>query len=165
MKGKVINYNHLRGFGFIQSEDKLNRFFHISNVKTGEKPPIGALVKFVPETGPKGPIAINIRVLQAGAPKNIYFGEIKIPVNKIKGFEIRSVDIPTPEQNASVGFFSKLAAIFSSSKKKETEKVEMLFVSTVDQDFHFEKGKVNFDIFDKFEKLQKIINPIKTKEA
>lgn len=32
MRGKILNYNTVKGFGFILGEDNQKYFFHISNV-------------------------------------------------------------------------------------------------------------------------------------
>ena len=158
MKGRVINYNQLRGFGFIQSEDKLNRFFHISNVKSGERPPVGALVKFVPETGPKGPIAVKITVLQNGLAKHIYFDELRIPIKQIKAYKLETISRKKRSDNSSISFFSKvLNKIFHRSSKDLEEKIDILTVSTGNQEYTFEKGLVKFDIFEKYEKLQTLL--------
>ncbi|MCL2579562.1 MAG: cold shock domain-containing protein [Oscillospiraceae bacterium] len=48
MKGRVKHYNEQKKFGFILGEDGLDRFFHISGLKSIEQPSLGALVEFVP---------------------------------------------------------------------------------------------------------------------
>ncbi len=67
MKGKVKRLIRDRGFGFIGSEDGREIFFHRSaldgtDFNTLEE---GNSVEFEVEKGPKGPRAMNVRMIEA----------------------------------------------------------------------------------------------------
>jgi len=59
--GTVTKFNNDRGFGFIRDRsDNVTVFFHISHVKDRITPQENARVKFVRETGQKGPQASRV---------------------------------------------------------------------------------------------------------
>lgn len=63
--GTVTKFNTDRGFGFLRDgSDNVTVFFHISHVKDRVTPQTGARVKFVRETGPKGPQASRVWLLK-----------------------------------------------------------------------------------------------------
>lgn len=63
--GKIKKIIRDRGFGFINAEDGREIFFHQSGITSGNFDTIteGAAVEFEVEKSPKGPRAINIKVL------------------------------------------------------------------------------------------------------
>jgi len=64
MKGQVKWFNRAKGFGFIEPEDGDDLFVHISQVRGEIKD--GDTVEFEIGEGPKGPIAINVKLLSKG---------------------------------------------------------------------------------------------------
>lgn len=63
--GTVTKFNNDRGFGFIKDRsDNVTVFFHISHVKDRITPQAGTRVRFVRETGQKGPQASRIWLLK-----------------------------------------------------------------------------------------------------
>ena len=64
MKGKIKKLIHDRRFGFITAEDGKDVFFHSSALAGVDFYSLveGTDVEFDPESGPKGPRAINVRV-------------------------------------------------------------------------------------------------------
>lgn len=55
-----------RGFGFIETEDKKDMFFHMSSLLTGQWDDLkeGQSVEFEIGEGPKGPRAEQVKVIQ-----------------------------------------------------------------------------------------------------
>jgi CspA family cold shock protein len=64
LKGKISRLIRERGFGFIAVEDGKDVFFHRSALVGGDFDSLeeGTGVEFDPESGPKGPSAVNVRV-------------------------------------------------------------------------------------------------------
>jgi len=67
VKGKIKKLIRERGFGFISAEDGREVFFHSSALEGVD---FGALeegdsVEFNVERGPKGPRAVNVRMIKA----------------------------------------------------------------------------------------------------
>lgn len=64
MKGKIKRLTD-RGFGFIETGDKQDMFFHMSSLMTGQWDDLreGDQVEFEIGDGPKGPRAEQVRVL------------------------------------------------------------------------------------------------------
>lgn len=63
MRGKVKWFSEEKGYGFITGEDGKDVFAHVRNTLEGEGLSEGQTVEFAAEQGPKGPRAINIRVI------------------------------------------------------------------------------------------------------
>lgn len=63
--GKIKKIIRDRGFGFINAEDGREIFFHQSGITSGNFDSLteGAEVEFEVEKSPKGPRAINIKIL------------------------------------------------------------------------------------------------------
>jgi len=67
MKGKIKRIIRERGFGFISAEDGREIFFHRSALE-GENFDVleeANTVEFSVERGPKGPRAVNVRMIEA----------------------------------------------------------------------------------------------------
>ena len=64
MKGKIKKLIRDRDFGFITAEDGKEVFFHRNSLAGGDFDALveGTGVEFDPESGPKGPSAVNVRV-------------------------------------------------------------------------------------------------------
>ena len=64
MKGKIKRLTD-RGFGFIETGDKQDMFFHMSSLMTGQWDDLreGDQVEFEIGDGPKGPRAEQVRVV------------------------------------------------------------------------------------------------------
>ncbi len=66
MKGFVDFAKSERGFGYAYDMEKRTRyFFRITNVQSGVMPQVGNLIEFTPGVTLKGPVALNISVLDA----------------------------------------------------------------------------------------------------
>jgi CspA family cold shock protein len=64
MKGTVKWYDAIKGFGFIQSEDKKDLFVHRSGVKDNVfSLEAGQSVEFEIKDNDKGPVAFNVEVV------------------------------------------------------------------------------------------------------
>lgn len=64
LRGSVKFYNEEKGFGFIAADtEKEDLFFH-STVFNGERPYQDDIVEFEMSVGPKGPIAIHIKLIE-----------------------------------------------------------------------------------------------------
>lgn len=66
MIGVIIQINHNRGFAFVKGPDGLSRFFHVKDWQE-ERQFFDELfpedfVEFVPKLGPRGPIAVNVKL-------------------------------------------------------------------------------------------------------
>ena len=64
-EGLIETYNDARGFGFISSGSQARLFFHVSSVVDRKKPCQGVRVSFLSETSPKGPRAVQVKLLSA----------------------------------------------------------------------------------------------------
>jgi len=65
MKGTVKWYNTMKGFGFIEGENKTDYFFHCSQIKEGVKINEKDRVEFETEIGDRGERAINVKKMEA----------------------------------------------------------------------------------------------------
>ncbi|UCD72135.1 MAG: cold shock domain-containing protein [Syntrophobacterales bacterium] len=67
MKGTVKRVVRERGFGFISAEDGREIFFHRSTLEGTDFNALeeGNSVEFNVERGPKGPWAVNVRMIEA----------------------------------------------------------------------------------------------------
>lgn len=63
-RGAVKFYNDEKGFGFIESDTDEEDFFFHSTALNGEKLYDNDLVEFEKSVGPKGPIAIHIKLIK-----------------------------------------------------------------------------------------------------
>lgn len=89
MNGRIKMYNSDKKFGFILGEDGSDYFFHISNVKSINKPLEGAMVEFEPEKGERGLVGKNVKIQeQKNKPEFIMFGEVRVKLNNIKNYGI-----------------------------------------------------------------------------
>lgn len=64
MLGKIKRYGVDKGFGFLEDEEGSDRFFHISDVLSKELPHPGDVVKFVPVTSDRSPVARSIVIIR-----------------------------------------------------------------------------------------------------
>ena len=94
MKGRIKMYNSSRGFGFIAAEDENDYFFHISDVKTIADIARGMLVTFEKATGPKGPVAKEIRVtsVSVNQPEFLAIQDVRIKIRDIRSYSIEPRD-------------------------------------------------------------------------
>ena len=67
MKGEIKKVIRERGFGFISAEDGREVFFHSSALEGIDFDALeeGTGVEFTEERGPKGPRAVNVRMIEA----------------------------------------------------------------------------------------------------
>ena len=67
MRGKIKKLIRERGFGFISAEDEREVFFHHSALEGIDFGVLeeGDSVEFNVEGGPKGPRAVNVRMIKA----------------------------------------------------------------------------------------------------
>jgi len=61
--GYIKNWNHSRGWGFIEDEEGYDYFLNVSNVRKGIKIKEGMKVKFDIFQGQKGPEAENVSLV------------------------------------------------------------------------------------------------------
>lgn len=72
MYGTIERFNYKKGFGFIRDDQNQDYFFHYTDfdgakneIRTGKK------VQFKNTVGEKGPCALEIQLLEKGAPKPV----------------------------------------------------------------------------------------------
>lgn len=135
MKGRIKMYNSSRGFGFIAAEDENDYFFHISDVKTIVDIARGMLVTFEKATGPKGPVAKEVRVtsVPVNQPEFLAIGRTRIRIRSIKNYEI------TTFFNSDTSRRNKYLAIYTYNDK---------FFWTEDE----------IDVDKEFKRIDKILN-------
>lgn len=61
MKGTVKWFNPRKNFGFIEVSGEDDHFVHASEIADGSSLDEGDEVEFIPEQGPKGPQATNVK--------------------------------------------------------------------------------------------------------
>ena len=89
MNGRVKIFFDQKGYGFINSDDNNDYFFHIVDVKTSDKPYIGMEVTFDIGHGPKGSVAKNICAISTPIKKSfIIIGDTRIKLSNIKMYRI-----------------------------------------------------------------------------
>lgn len=65
MKGFVDYTRYERGFAFAYDLEKKTRyFFYVTSIQ-GARPAVGQLIEFTPGMTLKGPVALNVRLLDA----------------------------------------------------------------------------------------------------
>lgn len=145
MRGKVKNYNEKKGFGFILGEDGEDRFFHISSLKSFDKPLYGAVVEFISEQGVKGLVAKNIIVkTEEGRHEFIAFGNVRIKLSNIKDYGL-----------------SKYEYEYDGEQRYR----KYLYVTTYQKDnYEFYEKDVSFNIFKKCNELDQFYG-VKGNEA
>ena len=63
--GKVKFFDAVRGFGFVYDEEEvLDRHFHMTQVVGADLPQAGDVVTFLPATGPRGPKAERVTLVE-----------------------------------------------------------------------------------------------------
>jgi CspA family cold shock protein len=67
MKGTVKFFNAMKGFGFIAAEDGKEYFVHQTGLEEGVTLHDNDSVEFDVEQGDRGPKAVNVKKVQAGA--------------------------------------------------------------------------------------------------
>lgn len=72
MNGRVKYFSKEKGFGFITSEDNIDYFYHVSDVKDFNLVEYGDYVEFTPTSNSKGNKAIEIKVIQKGQDQNYH---------------------------------------------------------------------------------------------
>ncbi len=146
MKGRIKMYNSSRGFGFIAAEDENDYFFHISDVKTIVDIARGMLVTFEKATGPKGPVAKEIRVtsVPVNQPEFLAIGNTRIKIRNIKNYEI-----------TTLGNFDPNIYLFSGKRGNNGNK-RCLVISTYNDQFAWSED--NIDVDEEFERVDKILN-------
>ena len=89
MYGRIKVFFEKKGYGFINTEQNNDYFFHISDVKTTTQPYVGMEVTFDIVQSPKGSIAKNICVAIPITKKNfIIIGNTRIKLSNIKSYSI-----------------------------------------------------------------------------
>ena len=133
MKGRIKMYNSSRGFGFIAAEDENDYFFHISDVKTIVDIARGMLVTFEKATGPKGPVAKEIRVtsVPVNQPEFLAIGNTRIRIRDIRDYCI-------------------------SSETYDSCKIRYLEITTYNDSFFWSDREIDVD--EEFERIDKILN-------
>jgi cold shock CspA family protein len=75
--GKIVNFIHEKGFGFVQGDDGISYFLHIKEFGPGinlNKVIKGAKVSFTEESSSKGPQATKAQIMQKHEQKVSYGG-------------------------------------------------------------------------------------------
>jgi len=101
MKGKVINFNQDKSFGFILGEDGKNYFFHTSDVNLPFEVSKNKMLTFNPSSNQKGLCAKNVILGKGKQPtqKNNNFNKPlsnkrgKDKILKLRNLRIRASDI------------------------------------------------------------------------
>ena len=89
MFGNVKVFFEQKGYGFINSEDGLDYFFHVKDTNITVTPYVGMRVEFTVETREKGPVAKNVCNIELPQKKSfILIGETRIKISNIKMYEI-----------------------------------------------------------------------------
>ena len=89
MKGKIINFNPQKGFGFILGEDDKKYFFHIVNVVNPMELEVGYSVNFTSQENGKGLTAVDITVeVPLKRDKWLKIDNLRIKASEIKEYEI-----------------------------------------------------------------------------
>ena len=72
MKGEIKRIIRYRGFGFISAEDGKEVFFHRTALEGVDFNALdrGTQVEFDVEEGPKGPRAVNVKMIQKSRENN-----------------------------------------------------------------------------------------------
>ena len=93
MKGRVKNFNEVRGFGFIRGEDGKEYFVHITDVMAEQSLYRGRIVEFDPDINEKGNVARAVYVHESDnrRPVFIEFGSVRIKLSNIKNYGISSI--------------------------------------------------------------------------
>ena len=92
MKGKILNFNAEKGFGFILGEDNQKYFFHISNVKNPMDIQENYVVEFREHKSEKGLAAIlivvNTPLASQSKDKMLKIDNLRIRASEIKDYEL-----------------------------------------------------------------------------
>jgi len=90
MRGKILNYNSDKGFGFILGEDNQKYFFHISSIENPMDIKINYSVDFQNGRNEKGLTANNIIVSTPSFRKDEFLklGEHRIRASEIKRYRL-----------------------------------------------------------------------------
>ena len=149
MKGRIKMYNSSRGFGFIAAEDENDYFFHISDVKTIVDIARGMLVTFEKATGPKGPVAKEIRVtsILVNQPEFLAIGNTRIRIRDIRDYCIYS---RTYDDSSNYDYSC------SSLLRIKTYKIRCLEITTYNDSFSWSDREIDVD--EEFERIDKILN-------
>lgn len=152
MKGRIKMYNSSRGFGFIAAEDENDYFFHISDVKTIVDIARGMLVTFEKATGPKGPVAKEIRVtsVPVNQPEFLAIGNTRIRIRDIRDYCISS---ETFYEDIKYFDFEDFCTKVGSGKPYE---IRYLEITTYKDSFSWSEREIDVD--EEFERIDKILN-------
>jgi len=138
MKGKIINYDHEKSFGFIMGENGQTYFFHASNTNAPFEISVNKMVDFHPSTNEKGFRAKNVVLGNKATynnnhntckPKKQYsqpkpkkkkfvtIGDIVVDLNDVKSAQVHGdgynakLLIKTYSSGTLVGYYSHYSAI------------------------------------------------------
>lgn len=151
MHGSIKCFNIEKGYGFISGNDGVERFFHISSVKSSARPVDGAEVEFTPSQNEKGACAINIHVITAkkrpARPEFVAFDSTRIKISTIKSYGIDKKNV------------YKYYHMFYDLVKELDYVRHYLYVTTYQKEnYKFYADKVSFNIHDKFKELDMLLN-------
>jgi len=65
-RGIVTTYDTFKGYGFIRREKGKDAFFHYQDIKSDKEPAPGDLLEFKLGKKPRGPVALEIKIIEAG---------------------------------------------------------------------------------------------------
>lgn len=144
MNGRIKVFFDQKGYGFINSDDNNDYFFHIRDVKTFDKPYIGMEVTFDIGPGPKGTVAKNICAIGTIYKKSfIIIGDIRIKLSNIKMYEIRDD--------------SKVVKDKKNNKYVQKVYGKMLYIETFQGDCYKFTERSGIDVYAKLEELDKYL--------
>ena len=100
MKGKILNFNPEKGFGFILGEDNNKYFFHISKVSNPMDINENYIADFEVQNSKKGLNAINITITtplsNASKDKMLKIEGLRIRASNIKEYKIEEIGEYSP---------------------------------------------------------------------
>jgi len=130
-RGKIIKYFAEKGFGFIEGEDNVRRFFHISDVIKPYRPILNDIIYYSPTSSIKGEKAIE--VTDNNKPLNKYNSvKVNIVVSEIESILKKLQSANTEEK---ILLYEKMIRISPTHLIRFHQKIYELCIKTEKIDF------------------------------